>query len=190
MQKKWSKIQVHNNASSHWKSPSPVVSHIKNPPTYLFRAVFTVSACKTMFDQCRFLSCFRPDEFFTGEKALLWMTMEILAGNKGLKFKHLNDGFVSCIVCYMQLLASQEINWWTGEVWIIVMFYQLFGLSFWRHPFTAEHPMVSKWCKATFQQIWSYIETTHLSKLLFKLFPRHDYVTHLCCVVNSVMTHA
>ncbi len=33
----------------------------------------------------------------------------------------------------------------SGVVWIIVMFYQLFGLSFWRHPFTAEHPLVSKW---------------------------------------------
>ncbi len=27
-------------------------------------------------------------------------------------------------------------------------FYQLFGLSFWRHPFTAEDPLVSKWCNA------------------------------------------
>ncbi len=32
-------------------------------------------------------------------------------------------------------------------------FYQLFGLSFWRHPFTAEHPLVSKWCIAKFLQI-------------------------------------
>ncbi len=32
---------------------------------------------------------------------------------------------------------------WCGLLWC---FYQLFGLSFWRHPFTAEHPMVSKWC--------------------------------------------
>ncbi len=34
---------------------------------------------------------------------------------------------------------------------------QLFGLSFWRHPFTAEDPLVSKWCNATFLQI-SYIK--------------------------------
>ncbi len=33
---------------------------------------------------------------------------------------------------------------------LIVMFYKLFGLSFWRHPFTAEDPLVSKWCKAEF----------------------------------------
>ncbi len=37
----------------------------------------------------------------------------------------------------MQLLPSQDGNWWSGVdyFWIIVMFfYQLFGLSFWRHP--------------------------------------------------------
>ncbi len=33
-------------------------------------------------------------------------------------------------------------------------FYQLFGLSFWRHPFTAEHTLVSKWCNNTFLEIW------------------------------------
>ncbi len=48
-------------------------------------------------------------------------------------------------------LYSQDINWCTGVVWITCVllwcFYQLFGLSFWRHPFTAEHPLLSKWCK-------------------------------------------
>ncbi len=37
----------------------------------------------------------------------------------------------------MQLFTSQDVNWWTGGVdylWIIVVFYQLFGLPFWRHP--------------------------------------------------------
>ncbi len=38
-------------------------------------------------------------------------------------------------------------------LWMIVMFYQLFGLSFWRHPFTEEDPLVSKWCDAKFLQI-------------------------------------
>ncbi len=27
-------------------------------------------------------------------------------------------------------------------------FYQLFRLSFWRHPFTAEHPLLRHWCNA------------------------------------------
>ncbi len=45
------------------------------------------------------------------------------------------------------------MDWWItcGLLWC---FYQLFGLSFWRHPFTAEHPLLSEWCNATFLQIW------------------------------------
>ncbi len=38
-------------------------------------------------------------------------------------------------------------------------FYQLFALSFWWHPFTAEDPLVSKWCNATFLKIFSDEET-------------------------------
>ncbi len=63
----------------------------------------------------------------------------------------------------IDLFASQDINWWTGVVWttcgLLWCFYQLFGLSFWRHPFTAEDPLVSKWCKATFLQICSDEDT-------------------------------
>ncbi len=43
-----------------------------------------------------------------------------------------------------------------GLLWC---FYQLFGLSFWRHPFTADDPLVSKWRNATFLQICSDEET-------------------------------
>ncbi len=32
---------------------------------------------------------------------------------------------------------------WSGLLWCC---YQLFGLSFWRHPFTAEHPLVMQCC--------------------------------------------
>ncbi len=57
------------------------------------------------------------------------------------------------------LFNLKDINWWTGVVWItcglLCCFYQLFRLSFWRHPFTAEDPMVSKWCDAKFLQIFS-----------------------------------
>ncbi len=49
----------------------------------------------------------------------------------------------------MQLLSSVDY------LCIIVIFYQLFGLSFWRHPFTAEHPLLSKRCKAQFLKIVS-----------------------------------
>ncbi len=57
-----------------------------------------------------------------------------------------------------QLLSSPDVNWWTGVVWItcglLWCFYQLFGLSFWRHPFTAEHPLLRHWCRDTFLQTW------------------------------------
>ncbi len=46
-----------------------------------------------------------------------------------------------------------------GYLWIIVMLYQLFELSFWRHPFTAEDPLVNKWCNAKFRQTCSNEET-------------------------------
>ncbi len=43
----------------------------------------------------------------------------------------------------MQIFKLQ-VNLWSGVMWIItMMFYQLFGLSFWRHPFTAEDLSVS-----------------------------------------------
>jgi len=58
-----------------------------------------------------------------------------------------------------QLFTSLDVNWGTGVVWIIVMFYQLFGLSFWRHPFTVEDPLVSKWYNAKFLQICSDQDT-------------------------------
>ncbi len=70
-------------------------------------------------------------------------------------------------VCfYTQLFTSQDINCWTGVVWIICgllwCFYQLFGLSFWRHPFTAEHPLVSKWWMLRFSKSVSMKKQTHL----------------------------
>ncbi len=40
-------------------------------------------------------------------------------------------------------------------------FYQLFGRSFWRHPFTAEDPLVSKWCNAKILQIHCFDEETN-----------------------------
>ncbi len=64
---------------------------------------------------------------------------------------------------YKQLFTSQEVNWWTGVIWItcglLWCFYQLFGLSFWRHPFTPEDPLVNKRCDAKFLQNCSNEET-------------------------------
>ncbi len=44
--------------------------------------------------------------------------------------------------------------------------YQLFGLLFWLHPFTAEDLLVSKWCNAKFIQICSD-EENNLGELFF-----------------------
>ncbi len=56
-------------------------------------------------------------------------------------------------------LESYGLLWW---------FYQLFGLSLWRHPFTA---MVSKWHKARFIQICSDGETKSLT------WPEGEYIS-------------
>ncbi len=75
-----------------------------------------------------------------------------------------------------QKIPDPCINWWIGVTWItfglLWCFYQLFGLSFWWHPFTAEDPVVSKWCSDTFLQscsdeetnsftLWCHIHTAH-----------------------------
>ncbi len=59
---------------------------------------------------------------------------------------------------------SQDFNGWTGVVWcgLLWCFYQLFGLSFWRHPFTPEDPLVSMQCNAKFLQICSDEKQTYL----------------------------
>ncbi len=87
---------------------------------------------------------------FSPEEVLLWI-MDSFFGQKQFEVKNV-------LMDLSQLLSSPDVNWWTGVVWIICgllwCFYQLFGLSFWRHPFTAEHPLLSKWWNDTFLQIW------------------------------------
>ncbi len=84
-----------------------------------------------------------------------------------------------------QLFISQDVNWWTEVVWITCRlswcFYQLFGPSFWRHPFTAEDQLVNKRCNAKFLQLWSHEKWWPLGEFIFsklsflgELFP---YVT-------------
>ncbi len=79
-----------------------------------------------------------PIDFYNMEK-VLWKSMGTRSWLKKLLF------------------TSQDINWWTGVVWItcrlLWLFYQLFELLFWRHPFTADDALLNKWCNATFLQI-------------------------------------
>ncbi len=76
----------------------------------------------------------------------------------------------------MQLFSSQDmltdVLEWCRLLWCI---YQLFGLSFWRHPFTAEDPLVMAfsenfdfWVNSCFKRLFlfftaghSYLSLTH-----------------------------
>ncbi len=118
----------------------------QNPATYLFRAVLSCKRCLICAD-------FSPDSdqnTFSLRKHYYGLWTQILVKN-------------FLMMDLFQLLSSPDVNWWTGVLWITCVeyngvelwcFYQLFGLSFWWHPFTAEHPLWSKWCNATFLQIW------------------------------------
>ncbi len=114
----------------------------------------------TVLDLCIFLSQFRLDDFFTGERNLL---LEVLYFDQKQQFEVKNLLILNLFLTNTQILTLQDINWWTGVVWItwglLWCFYQLFGLSFWRHPFTAEDPLVSKWCNAKFLKICSDEQT-------------------------------
>ncbi len=77
-----------------------------------------------VFDLCIFLSWFRQDDFFHCRKhyyglALLWLLWTcISARSNGFK----NILIVDLFLTNTQFLSSQDVNWWTGVVWIIVMF--------------------------------------------------------------------
>ncbi len=79
------------------------------------------------------------------------------------RFELIEVQLMDLFISNMQLFTSQDCNWWTGVVfitcWLLWCFYQLFGLSFWRHSYTAEDPLVSKWCNAKFPENCSDEET-------------------------------
>ncbi len=85
-------------------------------------------------------------DFFTGGSV---MDYGLVFWRDFLKWKHLNAELVS-----YKHSVFRFIYRWTGVLQItcrlLWCFYQLFGLSFWRHPFTEEDPLVSKWYNATF----------------------------------------
>ncbi len=70
-------------------------------------------------------------------------------------------------------------------VLFIVMFYQLFGLSFWRHPFTAEDPLLSKWCNATFLQIFWW--RNRLIFILYRLSTFSAYFLFFKTMKNTAL---
>ncbi len=67
----------------------------------------------------------------------------------GLVFELKMSWWICFSFCLLQMLTDGLE--WCGLLWC---FYQLFGLSFWRHPFTAEHPLLRHWWNDTFLQTW------------------------------------
>ncbi len=67
--------------------------------------------------------------------------------------------YVSYVMSYVNIRATKKCN--------VMIYFKRFGLSFWRHPFTAEDQLVSK--QSTFLQISSN-EQTH-SHLLYATVP-------------------
>ncbi len=98
---------------------------------------------------------------FSLEEALLWIMDSYFDKKRRFKVKNV----IKLRICFIQTcsFSLQDIHCWTGVVWItcglLWCFYEQFGLLFWRHPFTAEDPLVSKWCNAKFLQICSDEET-------------------------------
>ncbi len=92
----------------------------------------------------------------------------------------------------IQFFTSEDVNWWTGVVWItcglLWCFYQLFGLLFWRHPFTVEDPLVSKWCNAIFLQIYSDLFQQILFSY-FKSIPLRLFYIKSIIQFDSVITY-
>ncbi len=78
-------------------------------------------------------------DFFTGWSIIIMYSYFSLKKWFAVKNNVMLDSF--------QLLSSPDVNRWTGVVWHT-------RLSFWRHPFTAEHPSVRPWCRDTFLQTW------------------------------------
>ncbi len=81
---------------------------------------------------------------FHWRKCYYGLQTYILVRSGGLKLKTLIIDLQTCSISLHSVL-NDGLEW-CGLLWCN----ELFGLSFWRHPFTAEHPLLSKWCNATF----------------------------------------
>ncbi len=115
------------------KSISCCFSH-QNPPTFLF---CPVSTCKQL-DLWIFLSWYRWNNFFTEEKTILWT--HILAEHPPPPLKKKQTMVKIIFMKTFSFLLHKTLiglEWCALLVDYCDVFYQLFGLSFWRHPFTA-----------------------------------------------------
>ncbi len=103
-----------------------------------------------MLDLCIFLFWFRQHDFSL-EKARLWIIYievfytETICLDVLVSYKH-------SFLIHKTLIVG--LYWCGLLVDYCDVFNQLFELSFWRHPFTAEDPLLSKWCNTKLLQIF------------------------------------
>ncbi len=123
------------------KSPSPVLSHIKIQPLI-----------------CLELFCLESGDFSQDSEEItfplettLWIMDSYFSQKQWFEVKT-TDLFLT----NTQLLSSQDVNWWTGVVWIIVMFLS----AVWTHS-DGTHSLqrIHWWASDTFLQICSDEET-------------------------------
>ncbi len=89
--------------------------------------------------------------FFIGRTNII--DYGLLARNNILKWKRL-DGLVSYKhILYLFTFSQDSLIDELEKCGLSQCIYQLFGVSFWWHPFTAEDPLVSKWCNGKVLQI-------------------------------------
>ncbi len=121
---------IYNNASSSEKVHPMLSFHNK------IHISFNYKWCLI----CAYFSSGSNNITFTEESNIMDFTF-----SQKQKFEVKNFLYMDLFITKMHLFASQSINWWTGVVWcgLLWCFYQLFQLSFWRHPFTAMDPLVS-----------------------------------------------
>ncbi len=122
------KIPIHNITFSSEKVHPLLFSHIKICWHICLELFLTVFACKW----CFICAYFSPDS----DKATSWWIC-FLQTHSFLIHTMLNDRLQSC---------GLFVNYWD-------VFISPIGLWFWRHLFTAEDPMVSKWCNDKFLKI-------------------------------------
>ncbi len=85
---------------------------------------------------------------FSLEEALLWI-MDLYFVQKW-RFKVKTSHWYICFIQIHSFSLHKTLTdglEWCGLLWCLN---QLFGLPFWRHPFTAEDPLVNKLCIAKF----------------------------------------
>ncbi len=98
--------------------------------------------------------------FFHWRKHYCGLWTGILAGSNGFKVKM---PIMYLFLRETQHFTSHAVNWgtWTGVVWIIVMFLSAVWTLILTAPFTAEDPLVSKWCNAQFHNSFWWRNKTH-----------------------------